>query len=95
MVIPDWYELLLLGLAAWRSYQFVGEDTIADKPREWVTKRSEYIETMIECPYCAGFWIALLWWGAFQLWEHGSIVVAAAVAVTALVPIIEKLSSEE
>lgn len=95
MTIPGWYELALLGLAAWRTFQFIGEDTIIDRPRRYVTEKSEYVETLLECPYCAGFWIALGWWGAFEAWEHGTVVVAAAVALTALVPIIEKLSSEE
>jgi hypothetical protein len=93
--IPNWYEFLLLGLAAWRTYQFIGQDTIIDRPRRYITSKSEHVETMIECPYCSGFWIALVWWGAFQLWEHGSVVVAAAIALTALVPIIEHLSSED
>lgn len=94
MDIPNWYELLLLGLAAWRVYRFIGEDTILDRPRRYVTAKSEYIETLLECPYCAGFWIALAWWGAWQAWDHGALVTAAAVALTALVPLIERLSSE-
>ena len=50
------------------------------------------ITEFVECPYCSGFWIALIWWGAFQLWPHGAIIVASAIAVTALLPLVERLT---
>lgn len=95
MDFPDWYALLLLGLAAWRSWVLIGQDTILDRPRRYVTEKSEYVEALLECPYCAGFWIALLWWGAWQMWPNGSLVVAGAVALSALVPLIERAASDE
>lgn len=94
MSIPNWYELILLALAAWRVWWFLGQDTIIDRPRRYVTDKSEYLETLLECPYCAGFWVSLAWWGFWQAWPHGTLVAAAAVAITALVPIIERVSSD-
>lgn len=99
MSIPNWYELALLGLAAWRTFQLLAFDSILDKPRRYVTRLPqewkdgdeipksyrEYITLFIECPYCAGFWVALAWWGAWQIWPHGTLVVATVFALSALV----------
>ena len=99
MSIPNWYEVLLLGLAAWRTFQLVALDSILDRPRRYVTglgwgwkegnaipkRYREYLALFIECPYCAGFWIALAWWGAFQAWPHGTLVVAVPLVLSALV----------
>ncbi len=97
MSIPSWYGLILLILAAWRTFQLLAEDTILERPRRYVTGLPqrwkdgdalpkgyrEYIAVFLECPYCAGFWIALAWWGAFQLWEHATLVVAVPLAISA------------
>jgi hypothetical protein len=95
MDIPSWYELLLLALAAYRIWYLLGQDTILDRPRRSVTTKSEYVETLLECPYCAGFWVSLAVWGAWQAWPHGTLVVAGALAVAALVPLIERITSDE
>ncbi len=81
---------MLLALAAWRTYVLVSRDAILDGPRSKIHRSS--ITDFIECPYCLGFWIALAWWGAFELWPHGTPIAASAVAVTALVPLIERLT---
>ena len=94
MNVPDWYELILLALAAFRTWKLVGEDTILDRPRAFVVKRGgEYVETLLECPWCAGFWISLGWWGAFLLWPHGSIVAAVPLAISALVGLLGHATS--
>lgn len=94
MSVPQWYELILLALAAFRSWKLIGDDTILDTPRKWSLKAAfklggpkakDYWETLIECPWCAGFWLSLLWWGAWQLWPHGSLVAAAPLAISAFV----------
>lgn len=33
MKIPDWYSLLLLGVATWRTFQLIAFDTILNAPR--------------------------------------------------------------
>ena len=40
---------------------------------------------LVECPWCAGFWISLVWWGAFELWPHGTPIAAAPFAISAIV----------
>ena len=109
MSIPNWYELILLALAAWRVFQLLAEDAILGRPRRYVTRLPrrwkegdtipkayrEELALFIECPYCAGFWIALVWWGAFQLWEHGTLVVAVPLAISAGVVAGERLLSSE
>lgn len=91
MSLPSWYALLLLALAAWRTWVLVSRDDIATRPRVWAYKNLHAAE-FLECPYCSGFWIALAWWGAFELWPHGTPIAASAVAVTALVPLFERLT---
>jgi hypothetical protein len=94
--LPDWYALLLLGLAAFRTWKLIGEDTILDIPRAWVVKRGgEYVEALLECPWCAGFWISLAWWGAYELWPHGSLIAAVPLAVSGLVGAFAYFTSDE
>ena len=109
MSIPNWYGLVLLSLAAFRTWRLVSEDTIFERPRRYVTGLPqkwkagdslpkgyrEYLAIFIECPWCAGFWISLLWWGAFQLWEHGALVVAVPFAISAAVALIAEASSSD
>ncbi len=84
MSVPDWWEAVLLALAAWRVFQLISEDEILDRPRRYVTgKISPYWEDFITCPYCAGFWITFLWWGAWQIWDHGTLVLASLFAIHA------------
>ena len=77
MSVPDWWEAVLLALAAWRTFQLIAEDDILDRPRRYVTDRvSEKWELFIECPYCAGFWIALAWWAVWQIEDEWTLIVA-------------------
>lgn len=92
MQVPSWYELILLALASWRTWVLVSRDDILNRPRRYVTLNRKRTGEFLDCPYCSGFWIALAWWGAYELWPHGAVVVAGAVAVTALLPLIEKLT---
>ena len=109
MSIPDWWEFVLLTLAAFRVWRLISEDTILERPRRYVTGLPqrwkegdalpkgyrEYLAIFIECPWCAGFWISVAWWGAWQIWPHGAVVAAVPFAISALVPLLAKASSEE
>jgi hypothetical protein len=103
--VPSWWEFLLLGLAAWRIFRLLAEDEILDRPRRWVLNldpdwqegedpnddyRFEW-GTFLTCPYCAGFWISLLWWGAWMLWPHATVLVAVPLAINAVVIAAAKL----
>lgn len=97
--VPDWYELLLLGLASWRIFQLLALDAILDQPRRYITRLGkeweeegdalpkEYREKwalFINCPYCLGFWITVVWWVAWLIFPHGTLVVAALFALHAV-----------
>lgn len=84
MSIPGWYEFVLLGLAAWSTFQLLAYDDILDRPRRYVLRLgSEWQEDgdpvpddyrvkwalFLTCPYCAGFWIWVAWISAFWATE--------------------------
>lgn len=99
MNVPQWYALVLLALGAWRVWRLIALDDITDKPRRYITGLGwnwkeghsppkgyrERLADFIQCPYCLGFWVALAWWGAWQAWPHGTLVVAAPFAISAVV----------
>ena len=110
MRVPDWYELALLSLAAWRVFELLAYDTLTEGFRRYVTRvpkgwdgnsaitDKSYRDTValfIQCPYCSGFWIGLVWWGAWQIWPHETLVVAVPLALSAgLIAASRILSSE-
>lgn len=103
MHVPSWLELVLLALAAFRSWKLIGDDTILDRPRGKALELSfrlrgpkgkDYVETLLECPWCAGFWIALVWWGAYELWPHGTVVAAVPFALSGIVGLLGHLISD-
>ena len=98
MSIPDWYEALLLSLAAWRVWYLLAEDDILDRPRRYVTRLGSKWEkegdpvppgyriglaNFLTCPYCFGAWVALGWWGAWLIWPHGTLVAAVPFVLSA------------
>jgi Protein of unknown function (DUF1360) len=93
--VPGWLTATLLSLAAWRTWALIGTDDITERPRRYVMTKVKGTEEFFECPFCLGFWVALAWWGAWQVWPHGTLVVAGAAAIAALVPLIERLSSDD
>ncbi len=110
MSIPGWYALVLLALAAFRTWRLLAEDDIFDRPRRYVTGLGrEWKEegnplpehyrvglmAFIQCPWCLGFWLALAWWGAWEIWPHGATVAAVPMALSAIVPLVSKASSSE
>jgi len=97
MSIPDWWQFFLLVGAAWRVFSLLSRDDLLDRPRRYVTRvpatwkegdappltaRYGLIE-FLQCPACFGFWVALAWWGAWQAWPHGTLVVAVPFALSA------------
>ena len=83
-MIPSWYALILLTLAAYRTWRLLAEDTILDRPRSRLIRR-EGVSEFVSCPWCLGFWLAVVWWAAWWAWPHGVLVAAAPFAVSALV----------
>lgn len=94
MLLPNWYGLVLLGLAAFRTWKLLGDDVILDAPRKWFVYgfrkvrgngSAEHVSDFLSCPWCLGFWCALAWWGAFELWPHGTTIAAVPFAIASIV----------
>ena len=89
MSVPEAWPFVLLALAVFRTWKLVGDDAILDRPRdqaiEWLEQRGHgtKFEYFITCPWCAGAWISLTWWAAWQAWPHATLVVAALAALSA------------
>lgn len=108
MSVPGWYPLVLLALAAFRTWRLLAEDDITDGPRRYVTRLGSWqkegdslpkeyrvrLNDFLACPWCLGFWLALGWWGAWEIWPHGVTVAAVPLALSALVPLANRLTSE-
>lgn len=98
MTIPDWWELTLLSLAAYRVFRLLSEDTILDWPRNYLVGLSGWQEgrptppgyrvrlaEFLLCSSCFGFWASVAWWLSYQLWEYGTIVAAVPFAISTVV----------
>ncbi len=83
-MIPDWYILLLLSLAAYRMWKLLAEDTILAPVRARITM-SEWERELLECPWCLGAWISLGWVVAWWVFPYQSTVIAVPFVVSALV----------
>ena len=47
------------------------------------------------CPFCAGFWIALAWWGAWLVWPHATLIAATPFVINAGVIAAQRILSSE
>ncbi len=87
--IPDWWTVVLLALAAFRTWRLIGEDTILDGPRErflvWFEKRWAWGREWLTCPWCAGAEVAVLWWFAWIAWDRWTLIIATPLAISAVV----------
>jgi hypothetical protein len=107
--VPSWWAFTLLALAAFRTFRLLAKDTILDPPRakllrlakDWkpgdkIPKeyRGKLAEFMV-CPWCLGFWICVVWWIAWQIWDHGTLVAASLMALSAVVGLLAKLDAED
>ena len=102
MNTPTWYQLLLLALAAYRTWRLIAEDDITDKPRRWFLRLGDWREegdpiplryrrgvgSFLACAWCFGAWITLAWWIAYEIWNEGTVIVAVPFAISALVGIV-------
>lgn len=106
MSVPNWYELLLLILAAFRTWHLLAEDTLIESLRErvlglqgWVPGTQtpvgyrEGLAEFVNCPWCFGGWIAIGWWVAWQLWPHGTLVLSGLAAIMTGVALTAQISS--
>jgi hypothetical protein len=87
---PGPYELVLLALAAARTWKLLADDKVLDRPRDWVLDRLDSDddnpwEYFITCPWCAGAWVSLAWYTGWVAWPSGALALASLAAISALV----------
>ena len=51
------------------------EDSILDVPRDWLTARNEWVGSLLDCYWCAGFWVSLA--ATIVLYATGALVLPA------------------
>ncbi len=100
--VPSWWEALLLLAAAYRVWRLISYDTITETPRTWVLDRYDphrqrkYFSIFLLCPWCAGFWMTVIWWLAWLVWPHATLVVAVPWALSLAVGLLgSKVDTEE
>lgn len=109
MTTPDWWQALLLALAAWRTFALLSRDTILDGPRNllcglpWNWQEDDTVPKtyrrrlgdFVQCGYCLGFWVSVAWWIGWLLSEKWSVVLAVPWAISAVVILIERALDSE
>lgn len=79
-----WLLVVLSAAAVYRLVVLVRDDTITERPREWVTAKSPAkVGDLIECPWCLGFWCSVLVVVPVVVWPE-AVWVQAPVAVLAV-----------
>ena len=77
-------DLILAALCAFRLTQLLVWDIILDPLTSWLSRRSPFLEEMLACAHCTGFWCSLatvgLLYGSRYWWPLEIIVWAVAVA---------------
>lgn len=72
MIVPDWWQFILLALVSYRLWRLIAQDDITDGPRHWVLGLPwnwkegqplpkgyrEKLALFFNCPWCAGAWIS-------------------------------------
>jgi Protein of unknown function (DUF1360) len=99
--VPGWWGVALLSGAAYRTWHLVALDTIVEPLRRRVFRIDSggepgegyraTLDDFVGCPWCSGFWLAVAWWTAWQVWPHATLVVAVPFAVSAVVGLLAKL----
>ncbi len=110
MSAPNWYETILLALAAWRIFHLVAFDDILDRPRRYVTRLSPSwkqegdatgesyragLANVITCPYCFGLHVTIVVWVAWLIFPTETLFISVPLALNAgLIGAQRVLSSE-
>lgn len=103
---PTAVELVVLALGAFRLTRLLGWDTmpLLMRARVWVTgrelidgevvvrnpDRDEWIDDLVSCPWCLGWWVCLATAGAWWVWPTATIAVALPLALSAAVGLVAR-----
>lgn len=86
---PTWWGFALLVLAAYRTFRLLALDTIFDRPRAQILRRTpEKYREGATCPFCFGAWVTVAWWLAWIAWPHWTLIVATPFAINAVVGLV-------
>lgn len=102
--IPSWWQALLLSAAAYRLWRLIGLDTITEPLRRRATGLPdswehgddppkgyrEWLATFLQCPWCLGADVAIVWWIGWLVWPHAVTVAAVPFALSAAVGLLGK-----
>ena len=93
----------MLALGSFRIWRLLSVDTILEWPRRKLVRLGpdwreqgdpipenyrEYLAVFLECPWCLGFWIALVTWVFWQVWPHGTEVAMVPFALSAALALV-------
>ncbi|MDH4038824.1 MAG: DUF1360 domain-containing protein [Candidatus Krumholzibacteria bacterium] len=109
MSVPGWWAVILLTLAAYRTWRAAALDDILDVPRRYLLRLGDWRQEgdavpdtyraawgkFLGCAWCSGFWVALAWWAAWQATEKWTLIIAAPFAVGTLVGLLHRLDADE
>lgn len=88
-----WFEIVLLVLAAYRITRLLIEDVIFDAPREAIWRKfppeTTKIGYLFTCYWCLSLWVAGLVVVLYLLIPVPTLVVAAILAISAVVGMID------
>lgn len=102
MSVPGPWSALILIACAYRVWRLLAEDSILDEPRQRLVglppgwKEGDLIPAhyrnglaaFINCPWCLGFWISVVLWGAWEISPFWTEVFAFPFAISAGVGIV-------
>jgi hypothetical protein len=109
-MFPDPYELVLLALASWRTFQLVADDDVFDRSRRWFLRLgSDWNEEgdpvpdayrvgwakFLTCPYCFGFWVSIAWWLAWVAVGDWAVALAVPMSISSLLIGLSKILARE
>lgn len=60
-------DLVAMVLAAARVTRLVTWDSVFDGPRGWLSGRHRWLEGLLGCSWCAGFWVSTVMVGLWML----------------------------
>lgn len=99
-MIPSALVLLVLALAAFRTYRLLAFDLVLRPVRDRIVGAHypagngpvfdrEGLADWLVCAWCSGFWCAVGWWLAWLAWPSGILYVAVPFAVSAALAVLQ------
>jgi len=87
--------LIVLILAVFRVTRLATTDTIFDTPRNWVHDHSSFFSEMLDCDWCASFWVAVPVAVAYWLWPDVTFWLSLPFALSAVVGLLTRFANPD